>query len=207
MPYFVNFLRFPGPGNAFKVLDAMKAAHAAAGRPGNITVPVSAANPVGSRPGLISLVGGFTNLDEVDLMQTQFFENEQMQQGQNTIDAMCESTSYMVSEILSEGPTLPDGYEPTVVSRLIMEAKVGRTQDLIDAALDVRQKTGGDVQNVISRSITGSISTIRVSVFATSLQDLEDKRVETLKHIGKMPELLAASPVRHIGRIVYSSRG
>ena len=207
MAYFVNFLRFPSPGKVFEVLAAMKAAHAAAGRPGNITIPVSASNPTGSRPGLISLVGGFSTLDDVDSMQIQFFDNEQMQQGQNGIDAMCERTSYAVSEILSGGPTLPDGYEPTVVSRLIMEAKIGKTQDLIDASLDVREKTGGDVKNVISRSITGSISTVRVSVFATSLQELEDKRVETLKHIGKMPDLLAASPVRHIGRIVYSSRG
>ena len=78
MAYFVNFLRFPSPGKVFEVLAAMKAAHAAAGRPGNITVPVSAANPTGSRPGLISLVGGFSTLDDVDSMQIQFFENEQM---------------------------------------------------------------------------------------------------------------------------------
>jgi len=207
VPYFLNFFRFPNPGKTFEVLEAMKVAHTAVGKPGSITVPVSAANPTGSRPGLISLVGGFNTLDDIDSLQTEFFQNEQSQQGQNAIDSMCERTSYNVSEILSGGPALPDGYEPTVVSRLIMEAKIGKTQDLIAAALDVREKTGGDVKSVVSRPITGSISTVRVSVFATSLQELDDKRVETLKHIGKMPELFAANPVRHIGRIVYSSRG
>jgi len=188
-----------------KVLDAMKETHAAAGRPGQITAPVSAANPIGSRPALISTVAGFATLDDIDLLQTQFFENDQMQERQNAIDAMCDSTSYMVSEMLGDDPVSLDGYKPTLVSRLILEAKVGRTQELIESALDVRRKTEGNVIRIVSRSLAGPISRIRVSVFATSLQALEDNRVEALKHIGNMPDLLAASPIRHIGRVVYRS--
>ena len=207
MPYFLNFLRFPSAGNMSKVLDAMKERHAAVGRPGHITAPVSAANPMGSRPALISTVGGFATLDDIDLLQTQFFENDQMQERQNAIDAMCDSTSYLVSEMLGDGPVSFDGYEPTVVSRLILEAKVGRTQELIESALDVHRKTEGNVIRIISRSLAGPISRIRMSVFATSLQALEDNRVETLKHIGNMPDLLAATPIRHVGRVVYRSGG
>ena len=206
MPYFMNFVRIPKAGKSFEVLEAMKTAHAATGRPGNITVPVGGANQNNPRPGLISLVGGFATLDDVDAMQTAYLSNLEMQKGQMAIEELCDKTNYIVSEMLA-GPEFPDGYEPTTVSRLSMTAKPGKVQELIEILLEVRDKVGGDSKNVISRSITGSIGSVRVSAFGTSLQDLDDKRVETLKHVGRIPELISANPIRHLGRIAYTSRG
>ena len=182
MSYFINFLRVPKAGKSFEVLEAMKKAHAATGRPGNITVPISGANLGQSRPGLISLVGGFTTLDDVDALNDTYLSNSEMQKGQMGIDELCDKTNHIVSEILA-GPELPDGYEPTTVSRLVLVAKPTKVQELIDALLDVREKVGGEPKNVISRAITGPIGQVRVTMFGTSLQDIDNKRVESLKHL------------------------
>ena len=40
-----------------------------------------------------------------------------------------------------------------------------------------------------------------------TLQDIENKRVESLKHLGDIPELISGSAVRNTGRVVYSSQG
>ena len=206
MSYFINFLRVPKAGKSFEVLEAMKKAHAATGRPGNITVPISGANLGQSRPGLISLVGGFTTLDDVDALNDTYLSNSEMQKGQMGIDELCDKTNHIVSEILA-GPELPDAYEPTTVSRLVLVAKPTKVQELIDALLDVREKVGGEPKNVISRAITGPIGQVRVTMFGTSLQDIDNKRVESLKHLGNIPDLISGNAVRNLGRIAYSSRG
>ena len=206
MPYFINFLRVPKAGKTFEVLEAMKKAHSATGRSGNITVPVSGANRGQPRPGLISLVGGFQTLDDIDQMQNGFMDNVEAQKRQNEIDELCDETNYFVSEMLA-GPEFPEGYQPTIVSRLIMIAKPGDTPELIERLLDVREKLGGQPKNVISRQIAGPIGQVRVTMFGTSLQDVEDRRVASVKHLGNIPQLISGSPVRNLGRIVYSSRG
>jgi len=205
MSYFINFLRVPKAGKSFEVLEAMKKAHAATGRPGNITVPLSGANLGQSRPGLISLVGGFTTLDDVDALNDTYLSNPEMQKGQMGIDGLCDKTNYIVSEILA-GPEFPEGYEATTVSRLVLVAKPTKGQELVEALLDVREKVGGEPKNVISRPITGPIGQFRVTMFGTSLQDIENKRVESLKHLGNIPDLISSNAVRNLGRIVYSSQ-
>jgi hypothetical protein len=55
----------------------------------------------------------------------------------------------------------------------------------MEVLLEARDKIRGDLQNAINRPITASIGSVRVSVFGTTLQDLEDKRVET--EAGKIP--------------------
>ena len=206
MSYFINFLRVPKAGKSFEVLEAMKKAHAATGRPGNITVPLSGANLGQSRPGLISLVGGFTTLDDVDALNDTYLSNPEMQKGQMDIDELCDKTNYIVSEILA-GPEFPDGYGATTVSRLVLVAKPTKGQELVEALLDVREKVGGGPKNVISRAITGPIGQFRVTMFGTSLQDIENKRVESLKYLGNIPDLISSNAVRNIGRIAYTSRG
>ena len=206
MSYFVNFIRIPRAGKSFEVLDAMKAAHSTANRPGSITVPIGGANLNNPRPGLISLVAGFSTLDDIDAMHSSFMSDPDGQRRQSEIDELCDKTNYVISEMLA-GPESPEGYQASVISRLNMVAKPGKTQELIDVLLDIRDKVGGDSKNAISRPITGSIGAVRVTSFGTSLQDLDDRRVETLKHVGKIPFLISASPIRHLGRIAYSSRG
>ena len=205
MSYFINFLRLPKAGKSFEVLELMKKAHAATGRPGNITVPLSGANLGQTRPGLISLVGGFATLDDVDALNDTYLSNIEMQKGQMCIDELCDQTNYIVSEILA-GPEFPDGYEPTTVSRLMLVAKPTKAQELVEALLDVREKVGGEPKNVISRAISGPIGQFRVTMFGTSLQDIENKRVESLKQLGNIPDLISSNAVRNLGRIVFSSQ-
>jgi|TARA_B100000959_G_scaffold223086_1_gene236383 hypothetical protein len=206
MSYFINFLRVPKAGKTFEVLEAMKKAHSATGRPGNITIPVSGANLGQPRPGLISLVGGFETLDDIDQMQNGFTDNGEAQKRQAEIDELCDKTNYFVSEMIG-GPEFPDGYQATIISRLGMIAKPGDTAELIERLLDVREKLGGQPKNVISRPLAGPIGQVRVTMFGTSLQDVEDRRVASLKHLGNIPKLISGSPIRNLGRIVYSSRG
>ena len=97
MSYFINFLRVPKAGKTFEVLEAMKKAHSANGRSGNITVPVSGANRGQPRPGLISLIGGFQTLYDIDQMQNGSLDNVEAQQRQNDNDELCYVTNYFVS--------------------------------------------------------------------------------------------------------------
>ena len=105
------------------------------------------------------------------------------------------------------GPEFPEGYQPTIVSRLIMIAKPGDTPELIERLLDVREKLGGQPKNVISRQIARPRGQGRVTMIASSLQDVEDRRVASVKHLGNIPQLISGSPVRNLGRIVYRSQG
>ena len=204
MSYFMNIVRVPRAGKAFELLEGMKAALAATGRPGGITVPVSGANLNNPRPGLISLAGGFNTLDDVDSFLDGYLSNVEAQSSQMALEELCDKNTYIISEMLA-GAEPPDGYEPTVISRLAMIAKPGKTPELIRALLEVREKVGGDAKNAISRPIAGPIGSVRVTTLGTSLQDLENQRGETVKHVGKIPELISASPVRHVGKIVYRS--
>ena len=90
---------------------------------------------------------------------------------------------------------------------MILTAKPGNTPELIERLLDVREKLGGQPKNVISRQIAGPIGQVRVTMFGTSLQDIEDRRVASIKHLGNIPDLISGSPVRNLGSIVYSSQG
>ena len=200
MSYFINFLRVPKAGKSTDVLNAMKESVTALGRPGNITIPVSSGNPAATRPALVSLIGGFKDIGEIDDLQTQFTSNETAMRNLDAIDAMCDKTGFVVSEIVSD-PITPSG-EANIVSRTSMIAKPGNSLALLEAALKFKSDVGAD-NMVISRPISGPIGSIRLSVFSKSLQDLSDQMKDAPKHIGSMPDLVASQPIRYIGRIVH----
>lgn len=206
MPYVMNFIRVPKAGKAFELLEAMKKSHSASGKQGGITVPISGAVPTNSRPGLISLVRGFDTLDDVDDFQNAFLSNSDAQKSQMSIEELCDKNSYSVSEILANTEQSEDS-EDNVVSRLVMVAKPGKTPDLIKELMAINEKVGTGFKSGISRPIAGPIGAVRVTTLGTSLRDLENKRIETVKHVGKIPDLISSSPVRHLGRIVYRNKG
>jgi len=205
MPYVMNILRIPKAGKTFELLEGMKAAHAATGRPGGITVPISGANPNNTRPALVSMVRGFDTLDDVDSFHNAFISNAEAQKRQMALEELCDKNNYVISETLAS-PESSEGYEATVVSRVVMTAKPGKAPELIKELLDIREKVGGDNKAGISRPITGPIGAVRVTTLGTSLQDLDNKRAETVKHTGGVGDLISASPVRYLGRIVYRNQ-
>ena len=205
MPYFINFVRVPSAGKNGVVLDAVKASLAATGRPGNITIPVSAAAPNLPRPGIISLIGGFATLDDIDALQEASVNNKTVMNRLDAIDALCDQNRYTVSEVLSGELGAPSGYEPKVIGRIIMVAQLGKKQDLVDALLGVRDKVSPDVKPMVSTPLSGPLTAVRVTRFGTSLQDLYDQGREWLgqaRNAG-VADLLGQVPVRHLGRIVY----
>jgi len=203
MSYFINFLRVPKAGKSTDVLNAMKESVTALGRPGNITIPVSSGNPAATRPALVSLIGGFKDIGEIDDLQTQFTSNETAMRNLDAIDAMCDKTSFVVSEIVS-APNPPSG-EATIVSRTSMTAKPGNSLELLEAVLKFKNDVGAD-NMAISRPISGPIGTIRMTVFSKNLQDLRDQMKEAPKHIGSIPDLVSSQPIRYVGRIVHRNK-
>ena len=203
MSYFINFLRVPKAGKSTDLLNAMKESITATGRPGNITLPVSSGNPAANRPALVSLIAGFKDIGEIDDLQNQFASNESAMRNLDAIDAMCDKTSYIVSEIVSD-PITPSG-EANIVSRTSMTAKPGNSLALLEAALKFQSDLGAE-NMVISRPISGPIGTIRMSVFSKNLQDLSEQMKEAPKHIGGMPDLVSSQPIRYIGRIVHRNK-
>ena len=126
MSYFTNFVRVPSAGKMGVVLEAITASLAATGRPGFITVPVSAAAPNNPRPGIISTIGGTATLDDIDAIQEALLQNATIMNRLDAIDAMCDRTHWTVSENLSGPLGTPSGYEPKVVGRTFMVAKPGK---------------------------------------------------------------------------------
>ena len=205
MQYFINFIRTPLPGKGPEVLAAVKASLDATGRPGNLTAPISVPNPTQNGPSFVSLIGGFQNLDEVDTMIESSFNNEEVQNRLAAIDALCHRTSYVLSENLSGPVERPDGYQPNLISRTFFNAKLGSRNDLLAALLDVREKVGSKVKPLISRPIAGNAGIIRVTNMASTLQEMEDTRKESLAHLASagVLELLSQSPWRSVGKIVH----
>ncbi|MDP6800614.1 MAG: hypothetical protein QF744_12425 [SAR202 cluster bacterium] len=205
MPYFINFVRVPSAGKTGVVLDAVKASLAATGRPGNITIPVSAAAPNLPRPGIISLIAGFATLDDFDAFQEAVVNDKTFMNRLDAIDALCDQNRYTVSEVLSGEMGMPPGYEPKVIGRTIMVAKLGKKQELVDALLGIRDKVSPDVKPMVSTPLSGPLPAVQVATIGTSLQDLYDQGREIAGHARSsgLADLLAQAPVRHLGRVVY----
>jgi len=206
MSYFTNFVRVPSAGKMGVVLDAITASLAATGRPGFITVPVSAAAPNNPRPGIISTLGGTATLDDIDAIQEALLQNATIMNRLDAIDAMCDRTHWTVSENLSGPLGTPSGYEPKVVGRTFMVAKPGKKQELVDALLGMRDKISSDVKPMLSTPLSGPISAVRITYISTSLQDLEDQRREFLGDRARnagLPDLVGQVPIFHLGRVVY----
>ena len=206
MSYFTNFVRVPSAGKMGVVLDAITASLAATGRPGFITVPVSAAAPNNPRPGIISTLGGTATLDDIDAVQEALLQNATIMNRLDAIDAMCDRTHWTVSENLSGPLGTPSGYEPKVVGRTFMVAKPGKKQELVDALLGMRDKISSDVKPMLSTPLSGPISAVRITYISTSLQDLEDQRREFLGDRARnagLPDLVGQVPIFHLGRVVY----
>ena len=205
MSYFTNFVRVPSAGKMGVVLDAITASLAATGRPGFITVPVSAAAPNNPRPGIISTIGGTATLDDIDTLQEALLQNATAMNRLDAIDAMCDRTHWTVSENLSGPLGTPSEYEPKVVGRTFVVAKPGKRQALVDAFLGIRDKVTPDVKPMVSAPMSGPISAVRVTTFGASLQDLDDQIKEfrgQARNAG-VPDLLGQVPVHHLGRVVY----
>ena len=205
MSYFTNFVRVPSAGKMGVVLDAITASLAATGRPGFITVPVSAAAPNNPRPGIISTIGGTATLDDIDALQEALLQNATAMNRLDAIDAMCDRTHWTVSENLSGPLGTPSEYEPKVVGRTFVVAKPGKRQALVDAFLGIRDKVTPDVKPMVSAPMSGPISAVRVTYFGASLQDLDDqvKEFRGQARSSGVPDLLSQAPVFHLGRVVY----
>ena len=205
MPYFINFVRVPSAGKTGVVLDAVKASVAATGRPGNITIPVSAAAPNLPRPGIISLIAGFATLDDFDAFQEAAINDKTVMNRLDAIDAICDRNHWTVSEVLSGELGMPPGYEPKVIGRTIMVAKLGKKQELVDALLGIRDKVSPDVKPIVSTPLSGPLPAVQVATIGTSLQDLYDQGREIAGHARSsgLADLLAQAPVRSLGRVVY----
>jgi hypothetical protein len=181
---------------------------AATGRPGNITIPVSAAAPNLPRPGIISLIAGFATLDDFDAFQEAAINDKTVMNRLDAIDAICDRNHWTVSEVLSGELGMPPGYEPKVIGRTIMVAKPGKKQELVDALLGVRDKVSPDVKPMVSTPLSGPLPAVQVATIGTSLQDLYDQGREIAGHARSsggagLADLLAQAPVRHLGRVVY----
>jgi len=210
MPYFMNFIRVPSAGKTGVVLDAITASvagtAAATGHPGFITVPVSAAAPNQPRPGIITTIGGFATLDDFDAFQEAALNNKTVMNRLDAIDGLCDRTHWTVSENLSGPRGTPSGYEPKVVGRTFMVAKLGKKQELVDALLGMRDKISSDVKPMLSTPLSGPISAVRITYISTSLQDLEDQRREFHRDRDRnagLPDLVGQVPIFHLGRVVY----
>ena len=205
MSYFTNFVRVPSAGKMGVVLDAITASLAATGRPGFITVPVSAAAPNNPRPGIISTIGGTATLDDIDALQEALLQNATAMNRLDAIDAMCDRTHWTVSENLSGPLGTPSEYEPKVVGRTFVVAKPGKRQALVDAFLGIRDKVTPDVKPMVSAPMSGPISAVRVTTFGASLQDLDDqiKEFRGQARSSGVPDLFPQVPVFHLGRVVY----
>jgi len=205
MSYFTNFVRVPSAGKMGVVLDAITASLAATGRPGFITVPVSAAAPNNPRPGIISTIGGTATLDDIDALQEALLQNATAMNRLDAVDAMCDRTHWTVSENLSGPLGTPSEYEPKVVGRTFVVAKPGKRQALVDAFLGIRDKVTPDVKPMVSAPMSGPISAVRVTTFGASLQDLDDqiKEFRGQARSSGVPDLFSQVPVFHLGRVVY----
>ena len=207
MPYNMNFLRYPKAEHFDDVLSGAKESFDATGRPGNITIPVSGVNVTQQGPPIVTLLGGFENLDEIDPLQESVISNPEAWSRINRIAYMCHHANWVVSEILSGAPVIPANYKPKVVSRIFLSAKPGLTQDLINGLMEARENTEADIKPIVSRPITGPMGMLRISQIATGLQELDDLSQATRKAAAQagVPDLLSQSPIRSVGRIVHSN--
>jgi len=207
MPYNMNFLRYPKAEHFDDVLNGAKESFNATGKPGNITIPVSGVNVTQQGPSIVTLLGGFESLDEIDQLQESVLSNAEAWNRINRIASMCHHANWVVSEILSGPPVIPADYDPKVVSRIFLTAKPGLTQDLISILLEARENTDADIKPIISRPLTGPLGMVRISQIATSLQELEALTQANRKAAVQtsVPDLISQSPIRSVGRIVHSN--
>jgi|TARA_B100000809_G_scaffold135971_1_gene133543 hypothetical protein len=151
-------------------------------------------------------IGGFQTLDEVDALMDGLVADDMA--GLATWDelsAMCDQVNNSVSRIVSPAWTPLEGFVPKIVSRTFLTAKPGKARELTEFLLEWSEEIDIRGNTIVSVSLGGQISAIRVSRLVESLQALEDLngQIGASPRVQQLTELISEPAIRSVARIIY----
>ena len=206
MPYFLNTLRIPKPGQYTAVVKGVEESLKALGRGGFVTIPVSPRMPGTQSMSVMATVGGLETLDDVDALFDGLLADDMAGfAARDELGAMCEHFNLMVSRNLSPAWTPPEGFEPKIVARTQVVAKPGKGPELIDFVLEYAEELDFRGRSVVSVALGGQVGAVRYSAIVESLQALEDLngQIAASPRRQGLVELTTGSAMRSVGRITY----
>ena len=148
MSYVINIYRKPKPGNFKAVRDAtiasLDASVAARAGRGFVTGTMSHPMPTQGSNMIVSATGGFETADEIDEMMDS--GSDEVLDRIEAVNALCDSASSSISQILPPQSKIPENFNPKWVMRDMQVAKPGQLPGLIEYLMEWREQ-GIEVRN------------------------------------------------------------
>ncbi|MEC9366695.1 MAG: hypothetical protein VYB13_01375 [Chloroflexota bacterium] len=209
MSYVINIYRKPKPGNFKAVRDAtiasLDASVAARGGRGFVTGTMSHPMPTQGSNMIVSATGGFETADEIDEMMDS--GNDEVLDRIEAVNALCDSASTSISQILPPQSNIPENFNPKWVMRDMQIAKPGQLPGLIEYLMEWREQ-GIEVRNNLVLTIPlgkMNLNALRLTFMFESLADMETGWSNIVAD-PKLPPLLdklETSPVRVVSRVLH----
>ena len=152
------------------------------------------------------IVAGFQTLDEVDAFMDGLLADDMAGlAARDELSAICDQVNNSVSRVVSPARTPLEGFVPKIVSRTFLTAKPGKARELTEFLLEWSEEIDIRGNTIVSVSLGGQISAIRVSRLVESLQALEDLngQIGASPRVQQLTELISAPAIRSVARITY----
>ena len=211
MPYVINIYRKPKPGNFKAVRDAaitsLDVTAAATGKRGFVTGTMSHPRPAEGTGMIVTATGGIDSVEELDAIMDASFENDEILDRIERVNALCDSTANVISRVLPSQSSIPENFKPKWVMRDMQIAKPGQLPSLIDYLTEWREEGLGVRTNVVFTIPLGkmNLSSIRLTAMFESIADMEaaSDNIMSSPRVPGLLERLDGSPVRVISRILH----
>ena len=208
MPYFINAIRTPKPGNLPLVAEKVQQSMEQMNIPGLVSVSVS---PPGATQNDFKVVGvlPMADADAVEAFHDQVFSDNMAalkHSARSGISELCSQENLSISKVVARSENVDSGLNLKYINRTFVPVKVGKLNDMIDLLSEWGESIDHPYIYNVSVPMGDIISQVRVTHMVesfSSLESLNEKIFSDTIRMGKLGELVAGSGRRALGRVIY----
>ena len=208
MPYFINTIRTPKPGNLPLVAEKVQQSMEQMNIPGLVSVSVS---PPGATQNDFKVVGvlPMADAEAVEAFHDQVFSDSMAalkHSARSGISDLCSQENLSISKVVARSENVDDNLDIKYINRHFVPVKFGKLNEIIELLSEWGEAIDHPFRYNVSVPLGDAVSQVRVPHMVesfASLEALSEKITSDTTRLEKMGELVAGSPRRALGRITY----